>query len=71
MTWFWLRVINLLRPLYQWQGIDTDQLLAIVGIKLEMDNRRAPVFRMQQTNKEHSTSFGLILFFYGLFGGFL
>ena len=71
MTWFWLRIINLLRPVYQWQGIDTDQLLAIVGIKLEMDNRRAPAFRMQQTTKEHSSSFGLILFFYGIFGGFL
>ena len=71
MTWFWLKIINLLRPVYRWQGIDTDQLLAIVGIKLEMDNRRAPAFRMQQTNKEHSSSFGLILFVYGLFGGFL
>ncbi|HEU5291033.1 MAG TPA: hypothetical protein VFU05_10345, partial [Cyclobacteriaceae bacterium] len=71
MTWFWLRIIELLRPVYQWQGIDTDQLKAIVGIKMEMDNRRAPAFRMQQTKKEHSSSFGLILFFYGLFGGFL
>jgi ABC-2 type transport system permease protein len=71
MTWFWLRVIDWLKPVYRWQGIDADQLRAIVGIKLVMDNRRAPAFRMQQTKKEHSTSFGLILFFYVIFGGLL
>lgn len=71
MTWFWLKVLNFARPLYQWQGVNTDQLLAIVGIKLEMDNRRTPVFRMQQQKKEQSSSFGLVLFVYGLFGGFL
>src|SRR5690349_231972 len=71
MIWFWLRVIDFLRPVYKWQGIDTDQLRSIVGIKLLMDNRRAPAFRMNQTKKEHSSSFGLILFFYGIFGGFL
>ena len=71
MTWIWLRLIDFARPMYEWQGVDVDQLRAIVGIKLEMDNRRAPAFRMQQQKKEHSSSFGTTLFLYGLFGGFL
>lgn len=71
MIWFWLKIIDFARPLYQWQGIDVDQLRSIVGIKLVMDNRRTPVFRMNQRTKEHTNSFGLVLFFYGLFGAFL
>lgn len=71
MTWFWLRFLDLFKPVYRWQGVDFDQLRAIVGVKLEMDNRRAPAFRMQQQQKEHSYAFGLILFLYTIFGAFL
>lgn len=71
MTWFWLRLLGLLRPLYRAQGIDFDQLRAIVGVKLEMDNRRTPAFKMQQQPKEHSYAFALTLFLYSIFGAFL
>src|SRR5689334_19123663 len=70
MTWFWLRLLNLFKPAYRWQGVDFDQLRAIVGVKLEMDNRRTPAFRMQQ-QKEHSSAFILVLFLYTVFGAFL
>jgi len=71
MTWFWLRILDLLKPLYQWQGVDFDQLRAIVGVKLEMDNRRSPSFKLQQNQKEQSSAFVLTFFVYGLFGAFL
>ncbi len=71
MTWFWLRFLDLLKPIYKWQGVDFDQLRAIVGIKLEMDNRRAPAFKMNQTEKQYSGAFLLAFFLYALFGAFL
>jgi ABC-2 type transport system permease protein len=70
MTWFWLRFLDLLRPLYEWQGVDFYQLRSIVGIKLEMDNRRAPAFRTR-VKKQHAGSFIGTLIFYGLFGALL
>ncbi|GHN01358.1 hypothetical protein WSM22_28470 [Cytophagales bacterium WSM2-2] len=71
MTYFLLRILDLFKPIYVWQGIDYNQLRAIVGVKLEMDNRRPPSFRLQQNQKEQSSSFVLIFFIYGLFGAFL
>jgi hypothetical protein len=55
MTWFWLRALDLLKPFYKWQGVDYDQLRAIVGVKLLMDNRR-PFGLRQQQQKESSAS---------------
>ena len=71
MTWFWLKILDLLKPIYKWQGVDFNQLRAIVGIKLEMDNRRAPAFKMNQSEKQHSGAFLLALFLYTLFGAFI
>jgi hypothetical protein len=71
MTWFWLKILDLLKPIYNWQGVDFNQLRAIVGIKLEMDNRRAPSFKMNQTEKQHSGAFLLALFLYIVFGAFI
>ena len=71
MIWFWLKVLDLLKPLYVWQGVDYNQLRTIVGIKLVMDNRRAPSFKAQTRKKEHSASFAATLIFYGLVGAFL
>ena len=68
MTWIWLKLLDLLSPLYKWQGIDYNQLRAIVGIKLEMDNRRPLAFNMRQQQKEQSYTFVWIFLLYGFFG---
>lgn len=53
----WLKLLDLLRPLFEWQKIDFVQLRAIVGVKLTMDNRRANPF---QRNQEHDASYAFL-----------
>jgi hypothetical protein len=52
-------------------GVNADQLLAIVEIKLIMDNRRQIVAYRRKENTEPANSFLITLFFYTLFGGFI
>src|SRR6478609_1286718 len=68
MTWFWLKVLDLLKPLFTWQGVDYVQLRAIVGTKLVMDNRRPFSLRVQQQQKESSSSFIYTMLFGALIG---
>lgn len=69
MTAFLLKVVGLLRPLYQWQGVDFQQLKAIVGVKLEMDNRRTIAFNQTQTSNPNATMVWMFIIF-GIFGIF-
>lgn len=71
MIAFWLRILDLFKPLFLWQKINYTQLRSIIRIKLEMDNRRSPSFQMQKIQEEKSASFLLIFIIYAVFGGFI
>jgi ABC-2 type transport system permease protein len=68
---FLIRLLSLFRTPFQWMGVNSDQLFAIVEIKLMMDNRRQIVAYRKKESKEHSNSFLITLFFYTIFGGFI
>ncbi|MCX8491343.1 MAG: hypothetical protein ORN54_09775 [Cyclobacteriaceae bacterium] len=68
MTAVLLKVLDLFKPIYQWQGVDYGQLRAIVGIKLEMDNRRAPSYQAHQKEDSNAT-FAWTVFVYFILGG--
>lgn len=70
MTATLLRILDLFRPLFTSQGIDYMQMRAIVGIKLEMDNRRVSAHRFQQAT-EANAAFAWTIFVYFILGGFL
>lgn len=70
MTAYLLKFLALFKLIYRWQGVDFDQLRAIVGIKLEMDNRRVLGFRGQQI-EDSNAAFIWTIFIYFIFGGFL
>lgn len=70
MTAVLLKILDLFKPIYQWQGVDYGQLRAIVGIKLEMDNRRAPTYRAQQTENSNA-AFAWTVFIYFILGSAL
>jgi ABC-2 type transport system permease protein len=65
-----LKILDLFKPIYLWQGVDYAQLRAIVGIKLEMDNRRVPTYRVHQTENSNAT-FAWTVFIYFILGGAL
>ena len=71
MIFFLLKILDLFKPLYVWQGIDYTQLRAIVGIKLEMDNRRASSFNHRAGNTEAQAAFVWMIFVYGIFGALI
>jgi len=64
-----LKFLDFFKPIYYWQKIDYDQLRAIVGIKLTMDNRRDSSFKMGQYQEDASSSFILTIVFFGILGG--
>jgi ABC-2 type transport system permease protein len=68
---FLIRLLGLFRGPFQWMGVNADQLLAIVEIKLMMDNRRQIVAYRKKESAEPSNSFLITLFFYTIFGGFI
>src|SRR5687767_13323510 len=70
MTANLLKVLDWFKPLYGWQGIDFAQLRVIVGVKLEMDNRRTSVFR-NQPGQDASSTFAWMFVVYGILGGLL
>ncbi len=67
MIWFWLRILDVFKPFFKWQGVDYEQLRSIVGIKLLMDNRRPFGLRGQQ-QKEGSSNFVFSMILGGLMG---
>jgi len=65
-----LTITDLFRWLYLRLGVDYEQLRAIVGVKLMMDNRRQ-VIGYTKNKKEPTNVFVWTLFFYALFGVFI
>ena len=71
MTVVVLKLLDWLRPFFVAQGINFEQLKAIVGVKLTMDNRRTRAgggFGQQQTAKPAKNSFVLTLALYAFLG---
>jgi ABC-2 type transport system permease protein len=66
-----LRLLDLLQGLYRLMGVNYQQLRAIVGIKLTMDNRRQIISYRKKENQEPANTFAWTMFFYALFGGFI
>jgi ABC-2 type transport system permease protein len=71
MERFLLRVLDLFSWVFKSVRVDYDQLRAIVATKLTMDNRRQLVAYSRKGQKEPTSRFGLTLFFYAIFGGFV
>ncbi|MFM7485283.1 MAG: hypothetical protein ACKO13_00040 [Cytophagales bacterium] len=68
MTSFLLKILDLFRPIFEWQKIDFKQVRAIVSVKLEMDNRRQISFNTSQQNEAYA-SFIFALFIFFIMGG--
>jgi len=66
-----LKVLDTFGGVFRSLGIDYEQLRAIVATKLIMDNRRQLVAYRRKGIKEPKNTFGVTLFFYALFGGFV
>jgi ABC-2 type transport system permease protein len=63
-------VLNGLRPLLSASGADAAQVLAIVSLKLKLDNRRSSsVFQQRKQQKETNRALWTSLFVYLFFGG--
>lgn len=61
---FYIKILFLLRPIFLRLGVNFEQLVAIVEIKLKMDNRRA---RFNQWNNKQSESNGTFFLTLGLY----
>jgi ABC-2 type transport system permease protein len=70
MTSTLLKILDFFKLVFRMQGVDYNQLRTIVGIKLEMDNRRVSGVRYQQTESANA-SFAWTFVIYFIFGGFL
>lgn len=70
MTNFILRLLDLFKPVFRFLGVDYGQLRTLVGIKLEMDNRRVSAVRFQQAESANA-AFAWTIVVYTFFGGFL
>ena len=71
MTTVVLKLLDWLRPFFVAQGIDFEQLKAIVRVKLTMDNRRVRVsggFGQQNADKPAKNSFVITLAIHTFFG---
>lgn len=66
MTTFYLKILFLLRPLFTRLGVNFEQLVAIVGVKLKMDNRRSRFNQINKKQKESNASFYWTLLIYTL-----
>ena len=71
MEQFLLKVLDLFSWVFRAMKVDYDQLRAIVATKLTMDNRRHLVGYTRKKKNDAANTFGLTLFFYSIFGGFV
>lgn len=71
MERFLLKLLDLFAWIFRATGVDYEQLRAIVSTKLTMDNRRHLVAYTRKGKKDAANTFGLTLFFYSIFGGFV
>lgn len=61
---FYIKILFLLRPIFLGLGVNFEQIVAIVEVKLKIDNRRA---RFNQWNKKQSESNGTFFLMLGLY----
>lgn len=66
MTTFYIKILFLLRPIFTRLGVNFDQLVAIVEVKLKMDNRRTRFNQMNKKQKESNSSFYWTLLLYAI-----
>ena len=66
MTTFYLKILYLFRPIFTRLGVNFDQLVTIVAIKLTMDNRRTRFNQMNKKQTESNASFYWTLLIYAL-----
>ncbi len=71
MEKFLLKLLDQFKWAFSLMKVDYEQLRAIVATKLTMDNRRQLVAYSRRIKKAPNNSFGMTLFFYGIFGGFV
>jgi ABC-2 type transport system permease protein len=70
MIAFLIRFISLFKWLYNWMGVDFQQMKTIVATKLLMDNRRHVVGATSQKDGNVNSSFIGVMVIYGIFGLF-
>ncbi len=70
MIAFLIRFISLFKWLYNWMGVDFQQMKTIVATKLLMDNRRHVVGATTQKEGNANASFIGVMVIYGIFGLF-
>jgi ABC-2 type transport system permease protein len=70
MIVFLIRFISLFKWLYNWMGVDFQQMKTIVATKLLMDNRRHVVGATTQKEGNVNSSFIGVMVIYGIFGLF-
>ena len=70
MIAFLIRFISLFNWLYNWMGVDFQQMKTIVATKLLMDNRRHVVGATTQKEGNVNASFIGVMVIYGIFGLF-
>ncbi|MFN3487787.1 MAG: hypothetical protein ACK4YV_01565, partial [Emticicia sp.] len=63
---FYLKILFLLRPIFLRLGVNFEQLVAIVEVKLKMDNRRARFNQWNKKENESNSTFFLTLGLYFL-----
>lgn len=75
MTTFYIKILFILRPLFIRLCVNFDQLVAIVEVKLKMDNRRTRFNQMNKKQQESNASFYWTLLLYAflssIFGFFV
>jgi ABC-2 type transport system permease protein len=73
MTQFLIKLVSLFQKLYEANGVDFEQLIAIVRVKLLTDNRRqnAAVMQGNRQKKEPKNRFLGVIIAYIFMGGFM
>lgn len=61
---FYIKILFFLRPIFVRLGVNFEQLVAIVDVKLKMDNRRARFNQWNKKQSESNNTFLFTLFFY-------
>jgi ABC-2 type transport system permease protein len=73
MTQFLIKLVTLFRKLYEASGVDFEQLIAIVRVKLLTDNRRqnAAMTQGSRKKKDPTNRFLMVMLAYVFMGGFM
>lgn len=71
MRTFILKLLDTCRWAFTSNGIDYDQLRAVISVKLVMDNRRHIISYERKSQKEPKNTFVVTMLFYIIFGGFV